>query len=135
MFLALAKIVHLLTMTFFIGVVSFRTFIMPVLKTKYDKHTYLRMNKLIGLRARGIIKINNIFLILSGMYLLSLHVDTTNVLFNIKVGLGLVLALTFYIVPLIMKKFNHLKWFCAFFHHLFFSLMLSVVVLSQLMFI
>ncbi len=128
------KIVHLLTMTFFIGVVSFRTFIMPILKSKYDKHTYLNIDKLIGLKARSIIKINNIFLILSGLYLFSLYLDTANFLLYIKVGIGLVLALAFYIVPIIMKKFNHLKWFSQFFHHLFFSLMMIVVVLSQLMF-
>ena len=116
------------------GVVSFRTFIMPIIKSKYDKHTYLNIDKLIGLKSRSIIKINNIFLIISGLYLFSLYADTANFLLYIKVGIGLVLALSFYIVPIIMKKFNHLKWFSQFFHHLFFSLMMILVVLSQLMF-
>ena len=130
----LAKITHLISMIFFISVVSFRTFIMPVLNSKYDKKTYTEIDKLTGKRARSIIKINNIFLILSGLYLLGLHADNTNMLFYIKVSIGLVLALTFYIVPVIMKNFNHIRWFSQSFHYLFFSLMMTVLVLSQLMF-
>ena len=129
-----AKIVHLLTIVFFIGVVSFRTFIIPVLKSKFDKHTYLSVDKFIGLRARSIIKINNVLLIMSGTYLASLHVGNIDILFLLKIGIGLVLACTFYVVPIIMQEFNHIKWFSQFFHHLFFSLMMIVVVLSQLMF-
>ncbi len=131
----LVKIVHLVTVMFFIGVVSFRTFIMPVLKTKYDKHTCLSIDKVVGLKARSIIKINNIFLIFSGLYLFSFHLETANVLLHIKVTIGLVLALAFYAVPVIMKKFNHIKWFSQVFHYLFFSLMMVTVVLSQRMFI
>ena len=130
----LAKITHLISMIFFISVVSFRTFIMPVLKSKYDKKTYAEIDKLTGKRARRIIKVNNVFLILSGLYLLGLHADNTNMLFYIKVSIGLVLALTFYIVPVIMKNFNHIRWFSQSFHYLFFSLMMTVLVLSQLMF-
>jgi len=132
---ALAKITHLISMTFFIAVVSFRTFVMPVLKSKYDKETYAEIDKLTGKKARSIIKVNNLFLILSGLYLFSLHVGNTNMLFYIKVSIGLVLALTFYIVPVIMKSFNHISWFSQSFHYLFFSLMMVVLVLSQLMFI
>ena len=130
----LAKIIHIITMIFFIGVVSFRTFIIHILKSKHDNYTYLSIDKLISLRARSIIQINNVFLILSGLYLFSLHVDSNNTLFYIKTSVGLLLALTFYIVPIIMKKFNHIKWFSSFFHHLFFSLMMIVIVLSQFMF-
>jgi len=130
----LAKITHLISMIFFISVVSFRTFIMPILKSKYDKKTYTEIDKLTGKRARRIIKVNNVFLILSGLYLLGLHADNTNMLFYIKVSIGLVLALTFYIVPVIMKNFNHIRWFSQSFHYLFFSLMMTVLVLSQLMF-
>jgi len=54
------KIIHILTMLFFVGVVSFRTFIIPVLKTKFNKHMYLSIDKIIGLRARSIIKGSNI---------------------------------------------------------------------------
>jgi len=121
-------------MIFFIAVVSFRTFIMPVLKSKYDKETYADIDKLTGKKARSIIKVNNVFLILSGLYLLGLHAGNTNMLFYIKVSIGLVLALTFYIVPVIMKNFNHISWFSQSFHYLFFSLMMTVLVLSQLMF-
>ncbi|MBL0686277.1 MAG: hypothetical protein JJV94_00430 [Sulfurospirillum sp.] len=134
-FYILIKTIHLITVMFFISVVSFRTFIMPVLRTKYDKHTCLSVDKLVGLKARSIIRVNNIFLILSGLYLFSFHLDIVNALLYIKVFVGLFLASTFYIVPIIMKKFNHVKWFSQAFHYLFFSLMIVTVVLSQLMFI
>lgn len=130
----IAKIIHIITMLFFVGVVSFRTFIMPVLQDKYDKHTYLNIDKLISLKARSIIKINNMFLILSGLYLFSLHVNNINMMILFKVSIGLLLACTFYIVPFIMKKTNHVKWFSRFFHYLFFSLMMIVIILSQLIF-
>ncbi len=130
----LAKITHIISAIFFIGVVSFRTFIMPVIRTKYEKQTYMEIDKLTGMRARSIIKINNIFLILSGSYLFSLHLDATTVLLYIKVVIGLLLALTFYMVPFIMQRFKEVKWFSQFFHYLFFCLMMSVVVLSQVMF-
>ncbi|MCK4440755.1 MAG: hypothetical protein KAU90_02030 [Sulfurovaceae bacterium] len=131
----LAKITHIISIIFFIGVVSFRTFIMPVIRTKYEKQTYMEIDKLTGMRARSIIKINNIFLILSGAYLFSLHLDSATILLYLKVSIGLLLALTFYIVPLIMQKFKEVKWFLEFFHYLFFGLTMLVVVLSQVMFL
>lgn len=133
-FYIFVKIIHIASMIFFVGVVSFRTFIMPVLKSKYDKHTYLSIDKLIGLKARSIIKINNLFLITSGLYLFSLHVNNIDILILLKVGIGLVLASAFYVVPMIMKELSHVKWFSQFFHYLFFSLMMIVIVLSQLIF-
>lgn len=134
-FFILAKIIHIITAIFFIGVVGFRSFIFPVLKKQMDKVTYLNTQKAIGLRARKIIKINNIFLILSGLYLLSYHLDTVNPLVHIKATLGLVLAITFYIVPLIMKRYNYIPWFNTAFHHLFFTLMIITVVLSQILYL
>ena len=107
---------------------------MPVLKTKFDKPTYMSIDKLTGMRARSIIKINNIFLILSGLYLFSLHLDTTSMLLHIKATIGLLLALSFYVVPIIMQRFKEVKWFSKFFHYLFFGLMMLVVILSQVMF-
>ncbi|TET87493.1 MAG: hypothetical protein E3J96_05420 [Sulfurovum sp.] len=130
----LAKITHIISAIFFIGVVSFRTFIMPVLKSKYDKQTYMDIDELTGMKARSIIKINNIFLIISGLYLFSLHLETINILLHIKATIGLLLALSFYVVPIIMQKLKHIKWFSQFFHYLFFSLMMTVAVLSQIMF-
>ena len=129
----LAKIIHIITIIFFIGVVSFRTFVIPVLKNYYSSDEYKKINSLTGKRARSIIKINNIFLILSGLYLLSFHIDSKNILLYIKVTIGLTLALTFYFVPYIMDRFKTINWFSNFFHYLFFSLMMIVVILSQLM--
>ena len=130
----LAKIIHILSAIFFIGVVSFRTFIMPVLKSSYDNKTYMDIDKTTGTKARSIIKVNNIFLILSGLYLFSLHLENQNMLLHIKVTIGLFLALTFYIVPIIMQKLKYIKWFSLFFHYLFFSLMIIVVIISQILF-
>ncbi len=130
----LAKITHIISAIFFIGVVSFRTFIIPVLKSKYDKSAYMDIDALTGMKARSIIKINNIFLIFSGLYLFSLHLETINILLHIKATIGLLLALSFYVVPIIMQKLKHIKWFSQFFHYLFFGLMMVVVVLSQIIF-
>lgn len=131
-FFIIVKIIHIITAIFFIGVVGFRTFIFPVLKKYLDKHTYLSCDKAVGLRARGIIKINNIFLILSGLYLLTFYIEDINPLLLTKVVIGFILAVSFYIVPLIMKKMQSKKWFSTAFHHTFFFLLLSTVVLSQL---
>lgn len=130
----IAKIIHILSVIFFIGVVSFRTFIMPAIKKAYGNEMFFKSEKAVGIRARKIITINNIFLITSGLYLFSFYLDEINVLLHIKITLGLILALAFYIVPLIMKKFNHIKWFSTAFHHLFFTLMMITVVISQIMF-
>jgi len=128
-----AKIIHIISAIFFIGVVSFRTFITPILKEKYDKQTYIDIDKYIGKRARSIIKVNNIFLIFSGLCLFSNHLNNMNIFIYLKVAIGLTLALTFYIVPYIMKRFKNIKWFAQFFHYLFFGLMMIVVIFSQIM--
>jgi len=127
------KIIHLISIIFFIGVVSFRTFIMPILKSQFDISTYKQIDTITGLKARSIIKVNNIFLIFSGLYLFSHHLETFNILLYIKVAIGLTLALTFYIVPIIMQKMKFLQWFSQFFHYTFFGLMMVVVILSQIM--
>jgi len=130
-----AKIVHIISAIFFISVVNFRTFIMPMLKQRFELATFQEINSLTGKKARSIIKVNNLFLIASGLYLFSLHLNHTNLLLHIKVTLGLLLALTFYIVPYIMNSQKHRPWFAMAFHYLFFSLMMIVVVLSQIMFL
>lgn len=129
-----AKIIHILSAIFFMGVVSFRTFIMPAIKKMYENEIYLKSEKAVGFRARKIIIINNLFLIGSGLYLFSFHIQSMTLLFHFKIAIGLLLALSFYIVPLIMKRFNHISWFSTFFHHLYFALMITTVILSQIMF-
>ena len=132
--LILAKIVHILTATFFISVVAFRTFITPAVKEKLGKEIYLNVQNAMGTRARTIIKINNVFLILSGLYLFTSYLGGLNILLHIKALLGLVLAFLFYIVPFIMKKYKYITWFNTAFHHIFFTLMVVTVILSQIMF-
>jgi len=127
------KIIHLMGAIFFISVVGFRTVILPVLKKEFDENTYLKINKLTGKRARTIIKINNLFLILSGSYLLSLRWDHATTVVYFKVTLGLLLAVTFYFVPYIMEWQKNRKGFSEVFHYLFFTSMLIVVILSQLL--
>ncbi|WP_320036175.1 hypothetical protein [Halarcobacter sp.] len=129
-----SKIIHILSAIFFMSVVSFRTFIMPAIKKMYGNEIYLKSEKAVGFRARKIIIINNLFLIGSGLYLFSFHIQSMTLLFHFKIAVGLLLALSFYIVPLIMKRFNHISWFSTFFHHLYFILMITTVILSQIMF-
>jgi len=131
----IVKTVHIICAIFFIGVVFFRTFIITDLKKNLDLITYIKMDNLIGKRARNIIKINNIFLISSGIWLSIYYFSTgVGVLLWIKIGIGGILALTFYVVPFIMLKMKHLSWFNMFFHYSFFTLMMIVVILSQFAF-
>lgn len=132
----ITKILHIISAVFFIGVVSFRTFIIPVLRDSFEPKQYKRINMLTGRRARDIIKINNIFLILTGVYL-SLNfisIDMSVIVF-LKILIGAILASIFYIVPIIMSKMQGIAWFSMFFHYLIFSLMMLTIVLSQLIFI
>ena len=129
------KTVHIISAIFFIGVVSFRTFIMVDLKKRFDLELYRQIDSLLGKKARSIIKINNVFLIISGIYLAMYYFQTgIGLLLWIKIGLGATLALSFYIVPLIMDKMKNIPWFNTFFHHLFFTLMMITVILSQFVF-
>jgi len=132
----ITKILHIISAVFFIGVVSFRTFIIPVLRDSFELKQYKRINMLTGRRARDIIKINNIFLILTGVYL-SLNfisIDMSVIMF-LKILIGAILASIFYIVPIIMSKMQGIAWFSMFFHYLIFSLMMLTIVLSQLIFV
>ena len=126
------KTVHIICVIFFIGVVSFRTFIVVDLKKQFDLTLYKKIDNLLGKKARSIIKINNVFLIITGIYLATYYFQIgIGLVLWIKIGLGAILALTFYIVPLIMAKMKNVAWFNMFFHHLFFTLMMITVVLSQ----
>lgn len=132
----ITKILHIISAVFFIGVVSFRTLIIPVLRDSFELKQYKRINMLTGRRARDIIKINNIFLILTGVYL-SLNfisIDMSVIMF-LKILIGAILASIFYIVPIIMSKMQGIAWFSMFFHYLIFSLMMLTIVLSQLIFV
>ena len=127
---------EIISVVFFIGVVSFRTFIIPVLRDSFELKQYKRINMLTGRRARDIIKINNIFLILTGVYL-SLNfisIDMSVIVF-LKILIGAILASIFYIVPIIMSKMQGIAWFSMFFYYLIFSLMMLTIVLSQLIFV
>ena len=129
------KTVHIISAIFFIGVVSFRTFVMVDLKKRFDLELYRQIDSLLGKKARSIIKINNVFLIISGIYLAMYYFQTgIGLLLWIKIGLGATLALSFYVVPLMMAKMKNIPWFNTFFHHLFFTLMMITVILSQFVF-
>ncbi len=134
-FFILVKIIHILCAIFFIGVVGFRTFILPAAQGKLDKDLQEKVMSAIGFRARSIIKINNVFLILSGLYLFHSYSAEFNLLLLIKAFLGLVVASLFYFAPFFIKKYKYFPWFNKAFHHSFFSLMILIVVLSQIVFI
>jgi len=105
------------------------------LKKRFDLELYRQIDSLLGKKARSIIKINNVFLIISGIYLAMYYFQTgIGLLLWIKIGLGATLALSFYVVPLMMAKMKNIPWFNTFFHHLFFTLMMITVILSQFVF-
>ncbi|RXK13261.1 hypothetical protein CP965_05525 [Halarcobacter mediterraneus] len=125
------KAIHIFTVMLFVGTVFFRTFIILKLSTVFTKNELMKVQQALGGQARKIIKINNIFLILSGSLLLIFFVEINSIIFFIKVLLGTILSILFYFVPFIFSKVNDNPKFKKRFHYLYFSLLALVILLSQ----
>lgn len=129
-----AHIIHIITMIFFIAVVGFRTFIMPVLREHFSPEEYKKIDSITGKRARRIIQVSNLLLLLSGLYLLRHHWESLASLLGIKVTIGVTLIASFYLMPVIMQQAKKIPWMPMAIHYAFFSMMMVVVILSQIMF-
>jgi uncharacterized protein len=125
------KAIHLTCIILFVGTVFFRTLVILKLLSVFTKEEGQKIQQAIGNKARGIIKINNIILIISGLLVLFLYANTSSIILNIKVLLGLILVIGFYFVPLLFTKLEANARFKTIFHYLFFSLLILVVFLSQ----
>ena len=127
----LLKTVHLISVILFIGTVFFRTFVILKLERVFTKDEMMKVQSSLGGQARKIIKINNLFLILSGLLLLLLYINGQTATLHIKITLGLILVVAFYFVPLLFTKMDANRKFKTIFHYTYFSLLILVVILSQ----
>ncbi|RXJ55268.1 hypothetical protein [Candidatus Marinarcus aquaticus] len=125
------KFIHIATVILFVGTVFFRTFV--VLKTleAFPKNQAIKIQQAMGQKARDIIKINNLILIISGGLLLMVYIKTHLPILYLKVGMGLVLVIGFYFVPLLFNKLEANQRFKMIFHYLFFLFLMFIVLLSQ----
>ena len=125
------KAIHIVCIILFMGTVFFRTFVILKIISVFPKEEGNKIQQAMGSKARGIIKINNLILIISGLLLFFLYANTSSIILHIKVLLGLVLVIGFYFVPLLFTKLEANARFKTIFHYLFFSLLILVVFLSQ----
>lgn len=129
------KSIHLLTVVMFVGTMFFRTFIMLGLKNQFSGIELKKIEQAMGPRARKIVGVSNIILILSGVFLFVYHTNSEVIFLHIKILLGLIAVILFYFVPNIFKKTEHIKNFRVIFHYIFFSLLVSLIFLSQFMYV
>ncbi|RXK00648.1 MULTISPECIES: hypothetical protein [Arcobacteraceae] len=127
----LIKFIHISTIILFVGTVYFRTFVILKIVSSFPKDQAIKIQQAMGNKARNIIKINNLILIISGMLLLFLYTNNSSLVLHLKVLLGLILVVGFYFVPILFNKFEADQKFKTIFHYLFFSLLMFVVLLSQ----
>ncbi len=125
------KFIHLATIILFVGTVFFRTFVILKIISSFPKEQAKKIQQAMGSKARNIIKINNLILIISGVFLLFLYANSSSMILHVKVLVGLILVIGFYFVPLLFDKFEANQKFKTIFHYIFFSLLMFVVFLSQ----
>ena len=70
------KSIHLLTVVMFVGTMFFRTFVMLGLKNQFSGIELKKIEQAMGPRARKIVGVSNIILILSGVFLFVLFLDS-----------------------------------------------------------
>ena len=95
-------------------------------KNSYNKKlvTWLDLNLQVAL--------NNTILILSGLYLFyRYHLDNSSLVLYLKVTLGLILALAFFVIPKFLEIINAKPKFRVIFHYLYFILLILVITFSQ----
>ena len=130
-----AKIVHITTVIFFVGCVWFRTFIVPVLKKKFDKEVYRQIDMTLAKGSRRFGVFNVFILLSSGSYLFYHYHSEANIMLHIKAAIGLTVIVIFYLAPFFVHKLT--KKFPSFkqnFHLFLFVIMMVLVVMSQLLF-
>ena len=126
------KTVHIITIVLFVGTVFFRTFVLFKLGKYYPKEESMKIQKILGNEARKIVIISNTILILSGLYLFyRYHLDNSSLVLYLKVTLGLILALAFFIIPKFLEIINAKPKFRVIFHYLYFILLILAITFSQ----
>ena len=134
--LILAKLFHIASAILFIGCVYYRTFILPRARLALNNGQIEALESALAPRTRMSGKINNMILLISGVFLAYVYFDPTNVLFLLKIVFGLIVIAMFLCAPLIMHHFEgaikqRLK---KSYHYVMFSFMIVIVFLSQTMF-
>ena len=133
--MTLFKIIHLLSAMLFVGSLFFITYVIDVVKRNSDKSEYKLFAPKVSKQARRLMYINVSLVLVSGAYLLFINYDLSYLSFFmwVKLFLGVVIGVVFYTSDWIIKKTNHIRWFHHFFHHWVISMMLLVVIFSQIM--
>jgi hypothetical protein len=101
-----------------------------------DSAQFEAMENALSPRIRSTGKINNTFLLLSGLFLAYSYFEPTNALLHLKMTLGLIVIAMFFAAPLIMHRFMGEKKqkIKTIYHHSMFAFMVAIVILSQIMF-
>lgn len=130
------KIIHLVSVILFVGSIFFITYVLDIVKHKSKKEEYVNFAPKVSKRARILMFINIPILISSGLYLLIVYYDISNlsIFMILKLILAVIILSVFYTSDWIIEKTNHIHWFHHFFHHAVIGLMFLVLIFSQLMY-
>lgn len=125
------KIIHLLSVILFMGSIFFITYVVDSVKKQENSEFTKKISK----KARSLMLANIPLLLTSGICILIFYYEfeRLTLFMLLKLFISIKILIIFYISQKIIKKTNHIKWFHHFFHHAVFSMMVLVVILSQLM--
>ncbi len=135
-------IVHLVLAIFFIGFVFADVVVLSVLKSQFDEQVYKKIKMAISSRARKIYPPSVLVLILSGGFMLSRYINSTDGFFEttlqklliVKTFLAFVIASgIIYSLTMRMKKKAQHPFMAQHFHKVALVLGLIIVVLAKLM--
>lgn len=126
------KTVHIITVVLYVGTVFFRTFAIFKLGNIYSKEESMKIQRATTKEIRKILKVSNILLLLTGIFLFfGYYLEGSSRVLQIKMALGLVLVIAFFMIPTFLDKINASPKFRLNFHYVYFTLLLTVIVLSQ----
>jgi hypothetical protein len=131
----LFKILHLVSVIFFVGSIFFITYVIDVVKHSSDKSEYKLFAPKVSNRARNLMFVNVAIVLASGLYMLFAFYDFRylSLFMILKLLLAVSIIVIFYTSDWIVDKTNHIKWFHHFFHHAVIAMMMLVVIFSQIM--
>ncbi len=139
-----AHIIHLILAIIFIGFVFADVAVLSVLKSQFDAQTHKKIKEAISARSRKIYPPSVLVLILSGGFMLSKYVNSTDGVFEtslqkllmIKVifALIIVLGIIYSLTMRMLKKTQH-PFMAQHFHKVALVLGMAIVVLAKIMFV
>lgn len=138
-----AQIVHLLCAIVFLGFVFTDVFILPVLKSKFEKNQAQEIKQVIAERGRKVFPISVLILVLSGGFMMSRYINSDLgvlntglqqiLMFKIFLALIIVGGIVFSLLRRVLGKAPHPKM--KNFHTLVLILGTLIVVFAKVMFL